>query len=177
MTITKQVVKEGVIHKKTSLLKQWRQRFLVLNRETLCVFKKEGDKKKGRTAKERIFLIDITSFEKYSSKKRKFCFCIVADGRTYYFSCASEIDRELWMRAVTTAQNHEKQLEENDPIRQKSMKLTGGLKRITIERQKGMGLGCTIKNVGGVIFVNRILEQGTVSISGVLRPGELISQK
>ena len=102
---------------------------------------------------------------------------LVADGRNHYFSCASEIDRELWMRAITKAQNQEKELEENDPIRQKSMKLTGGLKRITIERQKGMGLGCTIKNVGGVIFVNRILEQGTVSSSGVLRPGEFHEDK
>ncbi|KAK3697755.1 hypothetical protein QZH41_010312 [Actinostola sp. cb2023] len=52
------------------------------------------------------------------------------------------------------------------------MKLTGGLQRVTIERKKGSGLGCTIKSIGGIIFVNRILEHGTVSSSGALRPGD-----
>ena len=170
--ISKQVMKEGIVQKKSSLLKQWRHRFLVLNPETLCVFKKEEDNKKGRTAKERIFLMDITSLEKTSTKKKKFCLTLIADGRRYVFNCASEIDRELWIRATKNAQNEHQHLEENDPIRRKSMKLTGGLQRVTIERKKGSGLGCTIKSIGGIIFVNRILEHGTVSSSGALRPGE-----
>ncbi|KAJ7361746.1 hypothetical protein OS493_014386 [Desmophyllum pertusum] len=171
----KRVIKEGILQKKTSLLKQWRPRFVVLNRQLLCTFKKEDDEKRGRTAEARIFLMDIESIEKFETKKRKHCFNLIVEGKPFFsFCCSSELDRELWVRSVQTAKENELKEEENDPVRRKSTKLTGGLKRITIPREKGQGLGCTIKNVGGVIFVNRILEDGPVSTSGILRPGDQI---
>lgn len=168
------VIKEGVLHKKTSLLRQWRSRFVVLTRQLLCIFKKEDDEKRGRTAEGRIFLMDITAIEKFETKKRKHCFNLIVEGRAMSFSCSSDLDREFWMRSVEAAKNSELIAEETDPVRRKSIKLTGGLKRITIQREKGQGLGCTIKNVGGYIFVNRILEDGPVSTSGILRPGDQI---
>ncbi|EDO46273.1 predicted protein [Nematostella vectensis] len=164
-------LREGIVQKRGNVFKKWRFRYLVLTRDTLCIFKKEEDEKRGRT-EGRIFVMDIADIDKYNSKKKDFSFYLVAEGRTYYFCCASEIDRELWMRAIKSARSAEYKEEENDPIRRKSMKLTGGLKRITIQKEKGRGLGCTIKCIGGVIFVNRILEDGAVSSSGVLRPGE-----
>lgn len=170
----KRVIKEGILQKKTSLLKQWRPRFVVLNRQMLCTFKKEDDQKRGRTAEARIFLVDIETTEKFETKKRKHCFNLIVEGKPFFsFCCSSELDRELWMLSVQTAKENELKEEETDPVRRKSTKLTGGLKRITIQREKGQGLGCTIKNVGGVIFVNRILEDGPVSTSGILRPGKL----
>lgn len=33
------------------------------------------------------------------------------------------------------------------------------------------GIGCTIKNAAGHILVNRIIEDGPIAITGVLRPG------
>jgi len=33
------------------------------------------------------------------------------------------------------------------------------------------GIGCTIKNAAGHILVNRILEDGPIAVTGVLRPG------
>lgn len=168
------VIKEGFLQKKTSLLKQWRPRFIVLNRQLLCIFKKEDDEKRGRTAEGRIFVMDIDAIEKFETKKRKHCFNLIVEGKPVSFCCSSELDRELWMRSVQTAKDNELKAEETDPVRRKSTKLTGGLKRITIPREKGQGLGCTIKNVGGVIFVNRILEDGPVSTSGILRPGDQI---
>lgn len=33
------------------------------------------------------------------------------------------------------------------------------------------GIGCTIKNAAGHIFVNRIVEDGPIALTGVLRPG------
>lgn len=175
MKMKRRVIKEGILHKKTSLLKQWRPRFVVLNRQMLCTFKKEDDQKRGRTAEARIFLMDIESIEKFESKKKKHCFNLIVEGKPFFsFSCSSELDREMWMRSVQTAKENELNEEENDPVRRKSTKLTGGLKRITIQREKGQGLGCTIKNVGGVILVNRILEDGPVSTSGILRPGDQI---
>ena len=176
MKSRRRVIKEGFLQKKTSLLKQWRSRFVVLNRQLLCIFKKEDDEKRGRTADGRIFLMDIEKIDKFETKKRKHCFNLIVEGKPFFsFSCSSEIDRTTWVLAIQAAKENELKAEETDPVRRKSTKLTGGLKRITIPREKGQGLGCTIKNVGGVIFVNRILEDGPVSTSGILRPGIVCS--
>lgn len=35
------------------------------------------------------------------------------------------------------------------------------------------GIGCTIKSAAGHIFVNRIIEDGPIAHTGVLRPGTL----
>lgn len=169
----KRVIKEGFLQKKSSLLRQWRPRFVVLNRQLLCIFKKEDDEQRGRTAAGRIFLMDIEAIQQFETKKRKHCFNLIVEGKPLSFCCSSELDRECWIRSVQTAKDNELKAEETDPVRRKSTKLTGGLKRITIPREKGQGLGCTIKNVGGFIFVNRILEDGPVSTSGILRPGKL----
>lgn len=170
----KAVLKEGELLKKSSVLKKWRARFVVLSQEMLCIFRKEEDESKGRTALDRIFVMDITSLDNYESKKMKNCFIVLADGRSHIFSCPSDGDRRMWKRMIKLAQDSERKDEANNPVRIKSIKLSAGLKRIRIRRKKGQGLGCTIKNVGGVIFVNRILEDGPVSTTGVLRPGKFI---
>ena len=46
-----------------------------------------------------------------------------------------------------------------------------GIKRITLFKDPTKGIGCTIKNAAGHIFVNRILEDGPIAETGVLRPG------
>lgn len=166
------ILKEGELFKKSSVLKKWRARFVVLNREMLCIFRKEEDESNGRTAQNRIFVMDITLLDDYDSKKMKNCFIVLADGRSHIFSCPSDTDRSMWKRMIEVAQESERREEANNPVRIKSIKLTGALKRLMIHRKKGQGLGCTIKNVGGVIFVNRILEEGPVSKTGVLRPGK-----
>lgn len=38
------------------------------------------------------------------------------------------------------------------------------------------GIGCTIKNAAGHIFVNRIIEDGPIAHTGVLRPGRYFVQ-
>ena len=46
------------------------------------------------------------------------------------------------------------------------------MKRITLVKDPQKGIGCTIKNAAGHIFVNRILEDGPIAETGVLRPGK-----
>ncbi len=46
-----------------------------------------------------------------------------------------------------------------------------GLKRVTVMKDPVKGIGCTIKNAAGHIFVNRIIEDGPIAHTGVLRPG------
>lgn len=47
-----------------------------------------------------------------------------------------------------------------------------GLKRITLVKDPDKGIGCTIKCAAGHVFVNRIVEDGPIALTGVLRPGE-----
>lgn len=39
------------------------------------------------------------------------------------------------------------------------------------------GIGCTIKNAAGHIFVNRIIEDGPIAHTGVLRPGRHLARQ
>ncbi len=47
-----------------------------------------------------------------------------------------------------------------------------GLKRITLVKDPDKGIGCTIKCAAGHVFVNRIVEDGPIALTGVLRPGQ-----
>ncbi len=42
---------------------------------------------------------------------------------------------------------------------------------MTLVKDPDKGIGCTIKNAAGHILVNRIIEDGPIAITGVLRPG------
>ena len=46
-----------------------------------------------------------------------------------------------------------------------------GLKRVTLIKDPTKGIGCTIKAAAGHILVNRIIEDGPIAHTGVLRPG------
>ena len=46
------------------------------------------------------------------------------------------------------------------------------MKRVTLIKDPNKGIGCTIKNAATHIFVHRILEDGPIAETGVLRPGE-----
>ncbi len=43
---------------------------------------------------------------------------------------------------------------------------------MTLVKDPEKGIGCTIKNAAGHILVNRIIEDGPIALTGVLRPGE-----
>lgn len=48
-----------------------------------------------------------------------------------------------------------------------------GVKRVTLVKDANKGIGCTIKNAAGHVFVHRIIEDGPIAETGVLRPGML----
>ena len=50
---------------------------------------------------------------------------------------------------------------------------SAGLKRVTLMKDPDKGIGCTIKSAAGHIFVNRIIEDGPIAHTGVLRPGKV----
>ena len=173
----KHILNEGELRKKTRILKRWCPRFVVLNEEMLFIFQNKNDESKGRAAKHSFSVMDISSIENHESKKKTNCFRFSINARSHVFCCPTELARDLWVRMIKGAQERRNEPQENvvdtsnNPT-VTSRSLNPGLKEIRIERQKGQGLGCTIKSVGGVITVNRILEDGPVSTTGVLRPGK-----
>ena len=44
---------------------------------------------------------------------------------------------------------------------------------MTLVKDVNKGIGCTIKNAAGHVFVHRIIENGPIAETGVLRPGML----
>lgn len=52
-----------------------------------------------------------------------------------------------------------------------------GVKRLTLFKDPQKGIGCTIKNAAGHIFVNKILEDGPIAETGILRPGQWLQIK
>ena len=183
-TTKKHILNEGELRKKGGFFRKWQPRFVVLNEEMLMIFKRKDDESKGKPAKLSVPLTEIFSIENHESKKKSHCFRFSVESRNYIFCCPTELARDLWVRMIKEAKQRLNEPKEHTVSTSSSNnptvtinQLNPGLKEVRIERQKGQGLGCTIKSVGGVISVNRILEDGPVSTTGVLRPGEFLLLK
>lgn len=165
--------KEGFMVKKTGLLRLWRPRYFVLVDDLLCYYMKKGDEKRLAPA-GRIFISDIEKLERAEKKSHVFGLQIDIKNKSHLMSCSTYEDREEWLNKIWQAQEKQKNLENEDPIRAKSTRLGKDYKRVTIQKDPKHGIGCTIKNVGGAIFVSRIIPDGPVATTGVLRPGDQI---
>lgn len=166
-----QTQKEGFMEKKTGFISMWRNRYFVLMHDVLCYFKNE-DQKESMIHAGRVFFNDILSIERLVKKGRPFCFLIKEEDKKHLMSCSSEMERTEWIDAINKWKDHHSKQERFDPVRRKSARIGKDFKRVTIQKDGGGGIGCTIKNVGGGLFVNRIIPDGPVAISGVLRPGK-----
>ena len=167
---------EGELRKKGGFFKRWRSRFVMLNEEMLVIYERKDDESKGRPAKHSLYLENIFSIEKHKSKNRSYCFRFIVENKGYIFCCPTELARDLWVRLIREAKQRRNEPKEHTLASFPTVtinQLNPGLKQVRIERPKGQGLGCTIKTIGGVTCVGRILEDGPVSATGVLRPGKL----
>jgi PH domain len=94
---------EGWLWKESDVMKQWRQRWVVLRGKYLfyCKLREETiTRPKG--------VIDLHNCTvkalPYDIKKRNYCFCIVHDQRqTFYLSASSDAEMEQWIRDIQTA--------------------------------------------------------------------------
>ena len=167
------LMKEGFMEKKKGILKTWKNRYYVLFEHALTYFMKEEQKDTTMPA-GRIFISDITDVERIEKKGRPFCMIINTDAKKHSFSCRSYQEREEWILKLLEARDNHMKQESADPVRRRSTRLGKEYKRITIKKDPQHGIGCTIKNVGGAIFVSRIIADGPVATTGVLRPGDQI---
>ena len=170
------ILKEGFVEKKSRVLKKWRKRYFKLNGEVLCFFKKEDHTNKTRPM-GRIFLADVLAVGKYFSKAKSKDHCFSIDtksGKKHIMNCESPEERDAWILIVNFAKDDFFKAEEEDPIRRRSVRLNGDLKRIKLFKDPTKGIGVRIKSVNGCVFVTRIVEDGPVAETGVLRPGMLL---
>jgi len=165
------VLKEGFLMKRVSMLKLWKSRYFVLLEDLICYFLKE-EQKETLLPTGRIFFSDIKTVDRVAKKSHPFSLTIQTQHKKHLMSCTSYEDREHWVNTLWEATESHKNKEQNDPIRRQSTRLGNDFKRITIKKDPKHGIGCTIKNVAGAIFVSRIIPDGPIATSGVLRPGE-----
>lgn len=167
------ILKEGFLEKKSAVLKKWRRRYFKLNGEVLCFFKEE-DQTNTTQPTGRIFLTDVLSVGNYFSKAkgRDNSFSLdTKSGKTHIMNCPTKQERDAWITVVNFAKDDFFKEEESDPVRRKSIKLKGDLKRVKLFKDPIKGIGVRIKCVNGCVFVTRIVEEGPVAETGVLRPG------
>lgn len=164
------IVKEGFMDKRVGLLKFWKSRYFVLLDDLLCYFLRE-EQKETFTPTGRIFFSDIKNVDRVEKKSHPYAFYVEVANKKHLMSCTSYEEREEWVNRLWQAKESHKHKELHDPVRRRSSRLGKDYKRITIKKDPKHGIGCTIKNVGGAIFVSRIIPDGPVATSGVLRPG------
>ena len=162
--------------KRGEIIKKWVRRYCVLNPQCLCYFKKQTHDEDVEPM-GRVFLDDIINIENEALvKKKPFCFCLHTDNgnkrKSIYFNASSEAGRLVWINCIKNAKEKERRAEREDPFRKTLKKLTKGLKRIKLQKDSDKRIGCTIKNAAGVITVCRIIEDGLIAATGVLKPGK-----
>eukprot|EP00731_Ephydatia_muelleri_P011008 Em0005g1594a len=166
------ILKEGFLYKKGHIIKIWSRKYFVLTRESLNYFKRESEM---REPMGRVFLSDVTDITTEGlDTKRSFVFAVHTKRRCTLLQGSNVEDMENWVRAIREALETDKELERKDPFRKTLRRLEPGLKRVTLVKDPQKGIGCTIKNAAGHILVNRIIEDGPIAMSGVLRPGDEI---
>eukprot|EP00118_Oscarella_pearsei_P026794 m.310467 g.310467 ORF g.310467 m.310467 type:complete len:356 (+) comp51822_c0_seq1:129-1196(+) len=194
-------VKEGILEKYGGrLYKRWNRRFFVLSAQMLCYFKAEEMRTRVVTdqsqmpvnvasslavagsktplpgrSRDRIFLATITKIDYVTDKKRPFAFLVEA--ATYrqklLLSAQSEEERDDWMEMIKSTKEKEDREEKTSDLRKSFRRLDSNLKRVTLVKEAG-SIGCTIKICGGPVIVNRVVPDGPIAQTGVLKPGDQI---
>ena len=174
------VLKEEYLDKYAGrLFKTWHKRYFVLGPQSLCYFKLNEDSptataaadKKRKDPRGRLFLATITEISLCPSKRKKFAFLIKTGMRQKLLLAAStEEQRSEWIETIKQARAEEETEEKTSKFRQSLRRLKNDLKRVSLVKEGG-SIGCTIKIAGGPVLVNRILEEGPIAQTGVLKPG------
>lgn len=177
------VLKEAYLDKYAGrFFKTWHKRYFVLSPQSLCYFKVNEDSPTATAAADRrpkdprgrLFLATITEISLCSNKRRQFAFLIRTGSRQKLLVAASsEKERSEWIETITKAREEEETEEKTSKFRQSLRRLKPDLKRVSLVKEGG-SIGCTIKVAGGPVLVNRVLPDGPIAQTGVLKPGNCV---
>jgi hypothetical protein len=177
------VLKEEYLDKYAGrLFKTWHKRYFVLSPQSLCYFKINEDSptvtasadRKRKDPRGRVFLATITEISLRPTKRKQFAFLIrTGMGQKLLLAASSEEQMSEWIESIKKARADEEKEEKTSKFRQSLRRLKNDLKRVSLVKEGG-SIGCTIKIAGGPVLVNRILEEGPIAQTGVLKPGDQI---
>lgn len=126
------ILKEGFLYKKGGIIKSWSRRYFILNKQSLCYFKREqevsdGTMQEGLHPLGRVFLSDVVNIETDGAEKKKaFVFALHTKKRAVLLQAANNQDREAWVEAIRRALESEGEAEKKDPFRRTLRKLAPG---------------------------------------------------
>merc|ERR1719494_348197 len=163
------LLREGQVEKRCGFFKRWKSRYVYMYEDVLVYFPKKDDKDKV-PPKGRIPIGDITNLDRVDLKSRPFAICIQTTTRKYSFNCVSYHEREEWMLKIQHRRDSHAKLE----VAAGDRRGTTDYKRVTIKKDPQYGIGCSIKNVSGAIYVSRIIADGPIATTGALRPGDQV---
>lgn len=126
------VIKEGFLYKKGGIIKSWTRRYFILNKQSLCYFRREQEDGAADNLHPlgRIFLSDIVNIETEGVEKKKaFVFALHTKKRSVLLQAANVDDKESWAAAVRRALESEGEAERKDPFRRTLRKLAPGKER------------------------------------------------
>ena len=177
------ILKEEYLDKYAGrFIKTWHKRYFVLAPQSLCYFKVNEDSptataaadKKPKDPRGRLFLATITEISLCPSKKREFAF-IIRTGMKQKLLLAASSEQQMceWIDIIKSTREREETEEKTCKFRQSLRRLKADLKRVSLVKEGG-SIGCTIKIAGGPVLVNRILPDGPIAQTGVLKPGGII---
>jgi len=93
------IVKQGWLEKEGGGYKSWKKRWMVLSHpQTLTYYEKKGGKVKGSVSLKGCGPIQDTN-------KKKHCFYVVTEKRTYYFIADSAESAKSWVQALTASRD------------------------------------------------------------------------
>lgn len=126
---TNLVLKEGFLYKKGGIIKSWTRRYFILNKQSLCYFRREQEDGAAENLHPlgRIFLNDIVKIETDGVEKKKaFVFALHTKKRAVLLQAANVEDKSSWAAAISRALESEGEAERKDPFRRTLRKLAPG---------------------------------------------------
>ena len=129
------VLKDGFLYKKGGIIKSWTRRYFILNKQSLCYFRREQEDGTAENLHPlgRIFLSDIVNIETEGVEKKKaFVFALHTKKRSVLLQAANVEDKESWAAAIRGALESEGEAERKDPFRRTLRKLAPGKDRLCL---------------------------------------------
>ena len=121
------ILKEGFLCKKGGVIKSWSRRYFILNRQSLCYFRREQSTSERLEPMGRIFLSDVVNIQAEGvEKKKSFVFALHTKKRAVLLQASNTEDRDRWVEAVQQALETDSRAEREDPFRKTLRKLRPG---------------------------------------------------